>query len=359
MQAGACNYVLKPLNRDEIAVYIFSAAKRRRLKAAVIRREKQLSALQIIGQEINKALDPIEVQDVIIKMALKLTEAHFGAILQWNTDNNALTFSRVYPPVEKLSLAAPIKQIPMQSGINGRIGITGRAAREKRTIYVSEVTQNPDYIAYIVDTQSELAVPLMYGDECIGVLDVEHREVDAFSEEDQEFLEALAHLAAIALRDYVNINRSLKIRFEPGLNFVVFASLFEPDVDVEMLVQGAKEFDNLFRKLLRDQIEVEVYDRLQGFEGTFFAHARLRSAGSKQPAERAIGCGKRSIFKQKRSNHHKCVCDFAGVQDAQEISFAETLHYAAAVYSLGNPIEKLSKVPPWVAAMNGESTWIQ
>jgi hypothetical protein len=29
------------------------------------------------------------------------------------------------------------------------------------------------------------------------------------------------------------------------------------------------------------------------------------------------------------------------------------------VYSLGNPIEKLSKVPPWVAAMNGESTWIQ
>jgi hypothetical protein len=212
------------------------------------------------------------------------------------------------------------------------------------------VTQNPDYITYIADTRSELAVPLMYGDECIGVLDVEHRELDAFSEEDQEFLEALAHQAAIALCDHININRALDIIFNPGFNFFCFASLFQPAANAEVLIQEAKELETLFRKLLREQIEVVVCGYPQEHEGAFFVHAKMRYEGSEQ-VQVVIGCGKRATFKQRKSIYLTYVPKFARVQDALEFSFAETPHYAAAAYSLGSPIGKPTK--SWLDTING------
>lgn len=199
MRDGAFRYIFKPLNREELVINIEIAVEQHRLRTKLGQREEQLRALQCVGQEINRSLDPDKVQDVILQKALELTGAHFGAILRWNTEKSALIFSQVRPPVEKLSLATHVKQIPIPDGIDGRIGITGCAALKRRTIRVADVTKDPDYIAYIFNTRSELAVPLMYGDECIGVLDVEHREVDAFSEEDQRVLETLADQAAIAL----------------------------------------------------------------------------------------------------------------------------------------------------------------
>jgi len=199
MRAGAFRYIFKPLNREELVINIEMAAERHRLKYSLGRREEQLKALQYVGQEINRSLDPAKVQDMILEKALELTGAHFGTILQWNTEKNALIFSWVRPPIEQLSIAIYVKQIPIPGGIDGCVGISGRAALERRTIRVADVTKDPDYIAYISNTRSELAVPLTYGNECIGVLDVEHREVDAFSEEDQRLLETLADQAAIAL----------------------------------------------------------------------------------------------------------------------------------------------------------------
>jgi GAF domain-containing protein/FixJ family two-component response regulator len=199
MRAGAFRYIFKPLNREELVINIEMAAERHRLKYSLGRREEQLKALQCVGQEINRSLDPAKVQDMILEKALELTGAHFGTILQWNTEKNALIFSRVRPPIAKLSVSTYVKQIPVPDGIDGCVGISGRAALERRTVRVADVTEDPDYIAYISNTRSELAVPLLYSNECIGVLDVEHREVDAFSEEDQKVLEALADQAATAL----------------------------------------------------------------------------------------------------------------------------------------------------------------
>src|SRR5579864_8999007 len=50
-------------------------------------------------------------------------------------------------------------------------GITGAAVREKRPIYVADVSQDPRYIRSRESIRSELAIPLMSGDNVLGVLD--------------------------------------------------------------------------------------------------------------------------------------------------------------------------------------------
>jgi phosphoserine phosphatase RsbU/P len=77
-------------------------------------------------------------------------------------------------------------------------GITGWAAAHKRPLRVKNVSEDPRYIAISSNTRSELAIPLVYRNELLGVLNVESELVDAYTENDEEMLGTLGgSLAAI------------------------------------------------------------------------------------------------------------------------------------------------------------------
>ena len=82
--------------------------------------------------------------------------------------------------------------VPMGSGI------TGWVAAHRKLLRVDDVTRDPRYITVSENTRSELAIPLLYRNELLGVLNVESEQVAAYSENDEEMLGTLAgSLAAI------------------------------------------------------------------------------------------------------------------------------------------------------------------
>lgn len=77
-------------------------------------------------------------------------------------------------------------------------GITGWVAAHKRPLRIKNVVEDPRYILVSSNTRSELAVPLVYRNELLGVLNVESEMVDAYTENDEEMLGTLGgSLAAI------------------------------------------------------------------------------------------------------------------------------------------------------------------
>jgi GAF domain-containing protein len=46
-----------------------------------------------------------------------------------------------------------------------------------------------------------MAVPIKFGNEVVGVLNLDHYEVAAFAEEDVELLDAFGYAAAVALKN--------------------------------------------------------------------------------------------------------------------------------------------------------------
>lgn len=77
-------------------------------------------------------------------------------------------------------------------------GVTGWVAAHRRPLRVLDVSKDPRYIQVSSNTRSELAVPLIYRNELLGVLNVESEQVDAYSENDEEMLGTLGgSLAAI------------------------------------------------------------------------------------------------------------------------------------------------------------------
>ena len=68
------------------------------------------------------------------------------------------------------------------------------------------------------DTRAELTVPLIVGDEVLGVLDIQSREPNAFDENDRSLFEALAAPIAVAMRN-ANLYRSEQWRRKVAESF--------------------------------------------------------------------------------------------------------------------------------------------
>ena len=79
-------------------------------------------------------------------------------------------------------------RIPLGSGVCG----TAAAARE--TVVVKNVHEFPGHIACDSASNSEVVVPLIKGDELLGVLDLDSPDLARFDEEDARGLEELVRI---------------------------------------------------------------------------------------------------------------------------------------------------------------------
>jgi GAF domain-containing protein/HAMP domain-containing protein len=77
-------------------------------------------------------------------------------------------------------------------------GVTGWVAAHRRPLRLRDVSEDPRYIQTSANTKSELAIPLIYRNEVLGVINVESEQLDAYSENDEEMLGTLGgSLAAV------------------------------------------------------------------------------------------------------------------------------------------------------------------
>jgi sigma-B regulation protein RsbU (phosphoserine phosphatase) len=80
-------------------------------------------------------------------------------------------------------------------------GIVGHAAEIRQAVLVPDVKKDPRYIEANPETRSELAVPLIYKDKVIGVLDLEHTRRGFFTEDHKRTITTLAAQMAIAIEN--------------------------------------------------------------------------------------------------------------------------------------------------------------
>jgi len=77
-------------------------------------------------------------------------------------------------------------------------GVTGWVAAHRRPLRLRDVSEDPRYIETSANTKSEMAIPLIYRNEILGVINVESEQTDAYSENDEEMLGTLGgSLAAV------------------------------------------------------------------------------------------------------------------------------------------------------------------
>jgi diguanylate cyclase (GGDEF)-like protein/PAS domain S-box-containing protein len=152
-------------------------------------------------------------------------------------------------------------------------GVVSWVARNRRFALVGDVGADPRYFEALPGMRSELAVPLLYAEKLIGVLNVESPQPSLFDDEDRILLEVIANHLATAL---ANIESQESLREQTirdpltGLfNRHYFNSIIAPELSrsdryarsftVMMIdVDNFRAVNNRFGHLMGDEVLQEV-----------------------------------------------------------------------------------------------------
>jgi len=90
--------------------------------------------------------------------------------------------------------------------------LVARAARERKGVTVNDVTQAPDHLPnpLLPDTRSELAVPMVVGNQVIGVFDIQSEQVGRFTDSDVNIQTTMAAQLATSIQNVRSFEQSRK-----------------------------------------------------------------------------------------------------------------------------------------------------
>jgi len=175
-------------------------------------------------------------------------------------------------------------------------GLVGRAAENNEAVLVADTSENPDWLPnkLLPDTKSEVAIPIAFGDQVQGVLDVQHNVTSGLSQDDVGSLLSIANQVAIALqnaRQYEQVREATE-RFELAVagsndgvwdwNIITNEVYYSPRLK-EMVGYSDDEFGNDFAEFEEklhpedhDWVMQTVTDYLEGKIPTYEPEFRFR-----------------------------------------------------------------------------------
>jgi phosphoserine phosphatase RsbU/P len=151
-----------------------------------------LLLLNEIARELTQILNLDQLLGRIAELVQKLIDYQMFSILLLDPTGRKLQHRFSLRFNENIHLK---HEIPL-----GR-GLVGSAAESKLAVLVPDVSKDPRYLQTNPETRSELAVPLIYKNKVIGVLDLEHTRRGFFTEEHKRTMTTLAAQIAIAIEN--------------------------------------------------------------------------------------------------------------------------------------------------------------
>ncbi len=227
---------------DQIAIAVEGA----RLYSNLRRRADQLSTVAEVGHAVTSILD----LDLLLDKVVTLIHEQFG-----------------YPAVHLFTVEPAPRQIAYRAGrgplapllqeanwtcdLDETAGLISQAACRGEAALIDDVEDVSDDVigklrdsspappaeALAFETRAQLAVPLTFGGEVLGVIEARNDRPHAFGEEDLFLLKALADSVAISIRN-ANLYRSERWRRQAAESLQDVAGLLSAGVEVEQVLDA-------------------------------------------------------------------------------------------------------------------------
>lgn len=152
--------------------------------------------------EVGISASTIMETDSLLQQVVDMTKERFGFyhthIYLLNETGDTLLLASGAGEVGR-QMVVEGHSIPLDWGQS----LVARVAREKKGVTVNDVTQMPDFLPnpLLPNTRSELAVPMLMGEQVIGVFDVQSDVVGRFTDTDIAVQTTLASQIAVAVQN--------------------------------------------------------------------------------------------------------------------------------------------------------------
>ena len=252
---GEAHIALVQTIANQAAITIANA----RMYQSSLQEARQMDALYHAGRAIAAAgVDRDSVLQTILQQATLVTGCHLGAIYLKHTDHI------------KLVAAWPPERLPVLRNKFDRIdllqkSIMVRALMENQAQLVTDVRADSDYFDISEGvTHSELAVVMRReatrASEAIGVINVEHHEVDGLNESARQLLIMLSNLAVVAYQNAEkaqDLSRVLTIAVMGAWGADVIHDVKQEISTIRWAVDSLRNRGDLGKDALRDLQEID------------------------------------------------------------------------------------------------------
>lgn len=200
------------------------------------RRDKEIEAIRVVENAILAVAGGSDIRDVfdlILRKALEIIDADHGYIYRYDPSTKGV---RLYVDETGIRQQKDSPTIPLGEGIVGTVA-------QKRQPFRWPDMQNSEFKdAVDQNVHSVLAVPLKEDDggDGAGVIGLEHRDFDAFDQEDEALLGTLANLAVMAIRN-ADLFQSVEKQSRPLRALAVLAARMR---------RGVQRLDDVLRAVL-------------------------------------------------------------------------------------------------------------
>jgi sigma-B regulation protein RsbU (phosphoserine phosphatase) len=175
-----------------VASRIAGGIENAQLYTRTTRQARILVLLNEIARELSSILNVDELLNRVAELLRKLIDYQMFSILLLDSSGEKLQHRFSLRFNENIHLK---HEVPL-----GR-GIVGIAAETCKAVLVPDVSKDARYVEANPETRSELAVPLIYKDKVIGVLDLEHTRRNFFTDDHRRTMMTLAAQVAIAIEN--------------------------------------------------------------------------------------------------------------------------------------------------------------
>ena len=290
---------------DNIALAVEST----RLYSSLKRHADQLSAVLEINFALSSILDLEELLEEIVKLIQNRFDYPFVHIFTVHPGRQKVVYQ-----TGTAKRSHYLKNHSFAFDLNADHGMVPYVARSGKPLLANDVTTEPTYRSSRLppsDTKSELDIPLVFGNEVLGVLDFQSDQLNAFDQSDLELFEALGSGIALALRN-ATLFRTEKWRRQVSDSFRDVAGLLSTNLELSNLLD--KVLSELDKNLPCDAAAIWLLDdmeqisteqrplRLAAVHGTSWkkvAEARQKSDATRQYLDNAMDSDKPVIRQSK------------------------------------------------------------
>ncbi|HUI43612.1 MAG TPA: SpoIIE family protein phosphatase [Terriglobia bacterium] len=171
---------------------IATAIQNARLYRRTLRQARTLQLLNEISRDMSSVLVLNDLLRKIGQLTKRLIDYHRFAIFL--SDDRTRTYNTV------ISIKQD-ERMPEKAQVHFGQGIVGAAGDSRQPVVVPDARRDARYIAVNPETRSEMAVPLIYRERVIGVVDLESPRPGYFTDEHVRILSTLAPQIAVAIEN--------------------------------------------------------------------------------------------------------------------------------------------------------------
>lgn len=169
---------------------------RKQVQELLNKRAAELETVAKLSTVVTSLSDPHQILQTVVDQSKEAFGLYHAHIYELDEARQALHLSAGAGEVGN-QMVAQGWEIPL----NRERSLVARAARSRQGVIVNDVQAEPDFLPNLLlpETRAEMAVPLVAGDQVLGVLDVQAAEAGRFGDEDVKIYTTLASQVAVAL----------------------------------------------------------------------------------------------------------------------------------------------------------------